>query len=151
MNSTLSLFAQGLNAPDAALAVVRVGAGTFFALSGYNKLFNKGRHQSLTNNLTKNGIPFIGFMQWWVPFWEFVAGTMLAIGLMSAFSSGVLMVICLVACCCEATKKVESYKPINTADRVDDYLYLPEVLYLFMLVITLFAGSGKYSVDALIF
>jgi len=32
-----------------------------------------------------------------------------------------------------------------------DWLYLPEVLYAFMLIIVVSAGAGPYSIDALIF
>jgi hypothetical protein len=42
------------------------------------------------------------------------------------------------------------YKPIDEADRIDDWLYLPEVLYAFMLIMVVSAGAGPYSLDALI-
>ncbi len=147
----LKVLATGLSAPDAALAVVRISVGLFFAISGYNKLFNAGRHASITANLTKNKIPFVGFMQWWVPGWEFVSGALLMLGLATMFNAAVLSIICIVACLCEAKNKVESYHPINAADRVDDYLYLPEVLYLLLLTVPIFSGGGDYSLDALIF
>ncbi len=41
-------------------------------------------------------------------------------------------------------------KPIDDADRIDDFLYLPEVLYAFMLIMVVSAGAGPYSLDALI-
>ena len=41
-------------------------------------------------------------------------------------------------------------KPIDEADRIDDWLYLPETLYAFMLIIIISAGPGPYSIDALI-
>lgn len=149
--SVLTLAAHGLSAPDAALTIVRVAIGGFFAISGYNKLFNPGRHASLLANLTKNHIPCLPLMQWWVPGWEFAGGLMLASGLMSAFAAGVLMIICLVAVCCEARDKVNAYHPINEGDRVADYLYLPEVLYMVLLAVTILAGTGRYSLDALLF
>jgi hypothetical protein len=42
------------------------------------------------------------------------------------------------------------YKPIDEADRIDDWLYLPEVLYAFMLIVVISAGAGPYSFDAVI-
>ena len=42
------------------------------------------------------------------------------------------------------------YKPIDEADRIDDWLYLPETLYAFMLIMVISAGAGPYSLDALI-
>ena len=142
--------AHGFGAQDLGLAIIRIGVGVFFAISGFNKLFNPGRHQSLTNNLTKNGIPCVWFMQWWVPGWEFVSGVFLAIGFMTAFNAGVLFIICVVACACEARRRVEAYHPINFGDRIACWLYLPEVMYLFMLAVNILAGTGVYSVDALI-
>lgn len=147
----IHIAAHGFDATDAALALVRIGTGTFFAISGFNKLFNASRHEALTNNLRKNGIPAIPFMRWWVPGWEFLSGVWLAIGFLTAFNAGVLVIICMVACMCEAKAKVESYKPINAGDRLADYLYLPEVLYLLLLAVNLLAGTGKYSLDAIIF
>jgi hypothetical protein len=42
------------------------------------------------------------------------------------------------------------YKPIDEADWIDDWLYLPETLYAFMLIIVISAGAGPYSFDAVI-
>lgn len=141
---------HGFGLHDLGLAVVRVAVGVFFAISGYHKLFNRDRHARLVGTLISNKIPCVGFMCWWVPFWEFVGGLMLAVGLLTAFSAGVLLIICLVACRVEAPKKVAAFHPIDRADVLDDYLYLPEVLYIVMLLVTLLAGTGAYSVDALI-
>jgi putative oxidoreductase len=149
MIDILSLAQMGLNSPNVAIAVVRVATGGFFAISGFNKLFNPGRHASLKANLQKNHIPDVGFMQWWVPVWEFVGGILLTIGLFSAFAAFVLTDICIVACCCEARSRVEAYRPINRGDRIADYLYLPEVLYACLLIVPLLSGGGAYSVDAL--
>jgi uncharacterized membrane protein YphA (DoxX/SURF4 family) len=41
-------------------------------------------------------------------------------------------------------------KPIDKADRIDDWLYLPEILYVFMLITVVSAGAGPYSLNALI-
>jgi hypothetical protein len=38
----------------------------------------------------------------------------------------------------------------DEADRIDDWLYLPEILYAFMLIMVVSAGAGPYSIDALI-
>ena len=46
---------------------------------------------------------------------------------------------------------MKMYKPIDEADRIDDWLYLPEVLYAFMLIMVISAGAGPYSLDAFIF
>jgi len=47
-------------------------------------------------------------------------------------------------------QRIKFYKPIDQADRIDDWLYLPELLYAFMLIMVVSAGAGPYSLDALI-
>lgn len=136
---------------DIPIAAVRMATGLFFAISGYNKLVVPERHAKLTRTLENDHIPAIGFMQWWVPGWELLAGVMLVLGLLTPIAALVLTIICIVACCCEAREKVESYHPINAADRIDDYLYLPEFLYICMLAISLFCGGGEYSLDNYLF
>jgi uncharacterized membrane protein YphA (DoxX/SURF4 family) len=147
----LTIAAHGFGLHDLALAFVRAAVGQFFAFSGYHKLFNKGRHYALLATLTKDHVPLVKFLVWWVPFWELTAGVMLTVGFLTAFSAGVLAIICVVACYCEAADKVERYKPIDLADRIDDWLYLPEVLYLVMLAVSILAGTGRFSLDAMLF
>ena len=47
-------------------------------------------------------------------------------------------------------QRIGVYKPIDEADRIDDWVYLPEVLYAFTLIMVVSAGAGPYSLDALI-
>lgn len=47
-------------------------------------------------------------------------------------------------------QRIRVYKPIDEADRIDDRLYLPELLYAFMLIMVVSAGAGPFSLDALI-
>jgi hypothetical protein len=47
-------------------------------------------------------------------------------------------------------ERIEAFKPIDRADRIDDWLYLPETLYAFMLIMIISAGAGPYSLDAAI-
>lgn len=147
MADLIVLASHGLAAPDLAVAIVRGSIGGFFAISGFNKLWHEERHAALVANLTKNHIPCLPLMQWWVPGWEFVAGSTLAVGMLSAVSATILAIICVVAICCEARSKVAKYSPINAGDVVADYLYLPEVLYLILLAVVILAGTGQYSLD----
>lgn len=147
----MNIFIDGSMPIDIPLAAVRIATGTFFAISGFNKLFNAARHASLRKNLEHNHIPAVGIMQWWVPSWEFIGGSMLLIGLLTPLVALILSIICVVACCCEAATKVDAYHPINQGDRAADYLYLPEVLYLCMLSLSLFGGGGEYSLDNILF
>jgi hypothetical protein len=44
----------------------------------------------------------------------------------------------------------QTLQPVDSGDRIDDWLYLPETLYAFMLIIIVSAGAGPYRLDALI-
>jgi putative oxidoreductase len=150
LSALLALLRQGLNSPDLADLMIRASVGVFFAMSGGNKLFVPSRHASLRRSLADNKIPCVSPMAWWVAGWEFAAGITLALGLFSAFSAVVLLIICLVACACEAHKKVTAFQPINGFDVVADYLYLPEVLYTVLLTAAIVHGTGHYSLDWLL-
>jgi hypothetical protein len=47
-------------------------------------------------------------------------------------------------------QRIKVFKPIDEGDRIDDWLYLPETLYAFMLIIVISAGAGPCSLDALV-
>jgi putative oxidoreductase len=147
--NALHMASHGLGQPDIALTLIRVATGAFFACSGWNKLTNTGRHAGMVKTMVDDHVPAITFNQWWVPAWEYLGGMMMVLGIFSAFAAGVLFVICAVACKCEATKRVKEYQPINKVDVLADYLYLPEVLYCLMLIITILAGGGPFSVTDL--
>ena len=59
-------------------------------------------------------------------------------------------VIIIVAIATSGRQRINAYKPIDRADRIDDWLYLPEILYAFMLIMVVSAGAGPYSLDALV-
>jgi hypothetical protein len=56
--------------------------------------------------------------------------------------------VILVASATSGRQRIKAYKPIDEADRIDDWLYLPETLYAFMLILVVSAGAGPYSLDA---
>ena len=143
-----TLLTLGVNAPDAALTLNRVVLGTFFAISGFNKLFNASRHATLTQTLKDDGVPAVPVMQWLVPGVEFSGGCALILGLLSALSAFGLLVICLTALGLDAIKRIAEWQPINRGDWVADLLYLPEMLYCIGLAIVILAGPGAWSVDA---
>ena len=78
---------------------------------------------------------------------RFSAGGGVLIGFLAPLAALGLLVIILVAI---FRQRIKLYKPIDEADRIDDWLYLPETLYAFMLVIVVSAGAGPYSLDSLI-
>lgn len=134
-----------------ALALNRLALGLFFAFSGYHKLFNAQRHASLVATLKSCHVPLLGFNQWFVPSVEFLGGLSLLSGILSPFASLGLICVCLVAVATDGLKRVRSYQPIDKADYCDDVLYLPEVLYIFALLIVATLGSGPFTLPMLVF
>jgi putative oxidoreductase len=49
-----------------------------------------------------------------------------------------------------ATNRIHSIQASGVLAWLDDFLYLPEVLYVMILVWLIFSGPGRYSIDGLI-
>jgi uncharacterized membrane protein YphA (DoxX/SURF4 family) len=146
----IDLLFGGVGGADIALTLNRVAVGMFFLFSGYHKLFNAQRHGILVSELEALHIPAIRINQWWVPIVECSAGGAVVIGLVAPLAASGLLVIILVASVTSGRQRIKAYMPIDKADRIDDWLYLPEVLYALMLIVIVTAGAGPYSVDAAI-
>jgi putative oxidoreductase len=146
----IDILFNGVGWADIALSLNRIAVGAFFMLSGYHKLFNAERHRTVVDELKALGVPAVGFNQWWVPLVEFTAGGGVLIGLLAPLAALGLLVIILVAMATSGRQRLKLYKPIDEADRIDDWLYLPETLYAVMLIIVVSGGAGPYSLDALI-
>jgi uncharacterized membrane protein YphA (DoxX/SURF4 family) len=146
----MDLLFVGVGWTDLALALNRIAVGAFFMLSGYHKLFNAERHRSFVDELKTLGVHAVGFNQWWVPLVEFTAGAAVLVGLLAPLAALGLLFLILVAIATSGRQRIKLYKPIDEADRIDDWLYLPETLYAFMLLIIVSAGAGPYSLDAMI-
>src|SRR5262245_54436814 len=145
-----SFIAFGANTPEAALTLNRVALGMFFAISGYHKLFNAARHETLKRMLQENGVPAVPVMQWLVPGVEFSAGCALIVGLLSALAAFGLFVVSIGAVALDGIKRIQAWQPINRADWFDDLLYLPESLYCIGLAVVMLARPGPWALDATI-
>ena len=146
----IDILLHGVGWTDIALTLNRIAVGMFFMFSGYHKLFNPERHRVFADELKELGIHAVGFNQWWVPTVEFTAGGAVVIGFLAPLAALGLLVITLVAIVTTGPRRINVYKPIDEADRIDDWLYLPEILYAVMLTMVVSAGAGPYSLDALI-
>jgi uncharacterized membrane protein YphA (DoxX/SURF4 family) len=146
----IDILFKGIGWTDIALTLIRVAVGIFFMFSGYHKLFNAQRHRALVDELAALHVVAIRINQWWVPSVEFAGGSALVIGFLTPLAALGLLVIVLVASVTSGRLKIKGYQPIDKADRISDWLYLPEVLYAFMLVMFISAGAGPYSLDAAI-
>jgi len=146
----IDILFNGVGGTDIALTLSRVAVGLFFMISGYHKLFNAERHRALADELKALGIHAVGFNQWWVPTVEFAAGGAVVIGFLAPLAALGLLVITLVAIATSGPQRINASTPIDRADRIDNWLYVPETLYVFMLIMVISTGAGPYSLDAVI-
>jgi uncharacterized membrane protein YphA (DoxX/SURF4 family) len=144
------ILLDGIGGALPAIAAMRFALGSFFVLSGFHKLTNKERHKTFVETLRVLGIPYINIFQWFVPGVEFLGGLGVAVGFLTPLAALGLLVICAVALVTSSPTVIASYKPIDRADRVDDWLYQPELIYALMLIYFIAAGAGPVSVDQLL-
>jgi putative oxidoreductase len=128
-----------------AILVVRVWLGLFFAISGANKLFVAGSRQTMYETLVKAKVPFPHLMTYFVSGIESAGGSLLTVGLISSLACVALLVDMLVAIL--TTKLSALPKGLSPLNWLDDFLYLPEVLYVLFFICLLCFGPGKFSVD----
>ena len=76
---------------------------------------------------------------------EFVCGSLLTVGFLSSPACVALLVDMLVAIL--TTKLSAMPKGLSPLNWLDDFLYLPEVLYVLFFIWLICSGPGKFSVD----
>jgi putative oxidoreductase len=128
-----------------AILLIRVSLGLFFVISGANKLFVAGRTQTMYETLVEAKVPFPRLTTYFVSGVEFVGGSLLTVGFLSSLACVALLVDMLVAI---LTNKVSAMpKGLSPLNWLDDFLYLPEVLYVLFFIWLICSGPGKCSVD----
>lgn len=145
----LSLFDvlfNGLDLDGLLLFINRMVVGVFFAISGFHKLFLKKRHESLVNTLKDDGIPMVGFNQWFVPLVELFAGLALIVGFLAPLAALGILILMTVAIITDGSKRVKEFQPVDKADVLDDVLYLSETTYWFMSLFVILGGPGWFAV-----
>jgi putative oxidoreductase len=128
-----------------AILLIRISAGLFFAISGANKLFVASSTQTMYETLVKAKVPFPQLMTYFVSGIEFVGGSLLIVGFLSSLACMALLVDMLVAIL--TTKLSAMPKGLSPLNWLDDFLYLPEVLYVLIFIWLICSGPGKFSVD----
>jgi putative oxidoreductase len=128
-----------------AILLVRVSIGLFFAISGANKLFVAGGIKPVYDTLVQAKVSFPHQTAYFVASVEFVAGSLLALGFLSSFASAALMIDMIVATLTSAISTLP--KGLSPLNWLDDFLYLPEVLYVLFFIWLICSGPGKFSVD----
>jgi putative oxidoreductase len=129
------------------ILIARVSVGTLFALSGSGKLFVRSRREAMFRTLLGVGVPAPGITTLVVSAVEFTFGILLAIGLFTPLCCVMLSGVMVVAL---ATVILPKVRTTSVTSWLSSVLYLPEVLYLVILVWLLFAGAGRASLDFMI-
>jgi putative oxidoreductase len=129
------------------VTAARVLIGVFFCISGGTKLFVPAQFGVLEQTLVQSHIPFPHANAIFVSIVEFACGAGLAIGLLTPLCAAILAADMIVAI---ATNRIHSIQASGVLAWLDDFLYLPEVLYILILVWLIFSGPGRYSVDGVI-
>ena len=78
---------------------------------------------------------------------EFVCGVLLVLGALTPLACALLACVMITAITTTAIRNVKASSPLNW---LSEFLYLPEVLYLVILIWLFFSGPGWLSVDRLI-
>jgi putative oxidoreductase len=128
-----------------AILLVRVSIGLFFAISGANKLFVGGGTRPVSDTLVKAKVPFPRQTAYFVAGVEFVGGSLVTVGFLSAPACVALLIDMIVATLTSAVSSIP--KGLSPLSWLDDLLYLPEVLYVLFFVWLICSGPGKFSVD----
>ncbi len=128
-----------------AIVLVRVSLGLFFAITGANKLFVAGAMKAIYETLVKSKVPFPQQTAYFVSGVELVCGSLLAVGFLSSPACVALLIDMTVAVLTNSLSTLP--KGLSPLNWLDDFLYLPEVLYVLFFVWLICAGPGKFSVD----
>jgi putative oxidoreductase len=129
------------------ITAVRVLIGIFFCISGGTKLLVPAKFSIMQHTLAQSHVPFPHASALFVSLVEFVSGAGLMVGLLTPLCALVLVVDMIVAV---ASNRIHSIQASGVLAWLDDFLYLPEVLYVMILVWLIFAGPGRYNLDGLI-
>jgi putative oxidoreductase len=129
------------------ITIARLSVGTLFALSGSGKLFVPSRREEMVRTLRDAGIPAPALNAVVVSTVEFICGILVAIGFLTPLGCLLLSGVMVVAL---ATTVLPGIKASSLGSWLGSVLYLPEVLYLVILVWLFLSGPGWFSVDSLI-
>jgi putative oxidoreductase len=128
-----------------AVLLVRASIGLFFAISGANKLFVSGGTKPIYETLVKARAPLPRQLAYFVSGVEFVGGSLVVVGFLSSAASLALLINMVVATLTSAISTLP--KGLSPLNWFDDFLYLPEVLYVLFFIWLICSGPGRFSVD----
>lgn len=129
------------------IALVRVSIGVFFCITGGTKLLDAGARDEMVRTLVSSGVPFPEVNAFVISTIEFAGGGMLVVGFLTPICAVLLGGDMLVAI---VTDRIKSVHGDTFLAWLDNFLYLPEVLYALILGWLLISGPGKWSLDGIL-
>ena len=129
------------------ILVARIAVGLLFFLSGRGKLLIPERREQMRETLLAAHVPFPEFNTVFVSTVEFTFGLFLVLGLATPLACVMLGCVMIMA---TATTAIRNIKAPPLLGWLSEFLYLPEVLSLVILVWLFLSGPGWFSVDHLI-
>ena len=129
------------------ILVARLAVGLLFFLSGRGKLFVPEQREQMRETLVAAHVPFPELNALFVSTIEFGSGLLLILGALTPIACVMLGGVMVMAI---ATTAVRSIKATSLLGWLSEFLYLPEVLYLVILLWLLLSGPGWFSIDHLV-
>ena len=129
------------------ILVARLAVGSLFFLSGRGKLFVPERREQMRETLVAARIPFPEFNTLLVSTVEFVFGLFLILGALTPITCAMLGCVMIMAIATIAIRNIKATSPLGW---LSEFLYLPEALYLVILLWLFLSGPGWFSIDHLI-
>ena len=129
------------------ILLARLSVGLLFAISGGSKLFAPARRDEMRRTITAAGLPSPASSAVLISSVEFIAGIFLVLGFLTPLCCLLLIGNMLGALC---TTVIPGMKSSSVLDWLGEFLYLPEVLYVVILVWLLLSGPGWLGLDHLI-
>ena len=129
------------------ILLARLSVGVLFAISGYGKIFVEEKRGQMRETLKNAGVPLPKINAIFVSWVELIFGILLVLGFLTPVAclmlSGVMIVAIL-------TVKLKGIESASLSGWLGEFLFLPEVLYLVILIWLFFSGPGLISLDRLI-
>ena len=129
------------------ILMARLAVGLLFFLSGRGKLFVPERREQMRETLVAAHVPFPQLNALFVSTVEFVFGLLLILGAVTPLACVVLSGVMIVAIAATVIRTIRAMSPLGW---LSEFLYLPEVLYLVILIWLFFSGPGWLSIDHLL-
>ena len=139
------IFTGNRSLEEFAVLLARISLGVFFAISGGNKLFVASQYRLMYETIVVAGIPFPHVMTYFVSSVEFVCGCLLIMGLLSTLCCIAFIIDLIVAI--TTVQLATITKALSFIDWLDDFLYLPEVMYIIIFLWLISSGPGRLSID----